>query len=564
MRRNHEPIRNDTNTNETETLKSLIKNGKYYVPPPGDGADFKTLFQRVIASGAGRPVDREGFPVSQWTPELLAEAISNIDFNRAGVDLRTVQLWFQDNERGISADNIRWLSRILGCGDPDASGAWQVEISAANRRLATKRKMSARSTEEPPPMGPVEPAGLQATPTGEQQGLPQDDRDRSLAKVAEALFIGTGSLTLPIAIWTIGGLLWLLVYIVGVHSITYTPIEGVAKQVGFLWAPSWTLDRMLFISMCCISASGTLTYWKAQRRVLEKSGSTGSRSNDQWSEKLRNFEPSFWTLLFVCLMIVFLVQWTGVYVRPLVRGIIGSAMVDWILVALVRPDVVTVSEAIALSGLANLYSGFVYWCYFCGLLLLYLVASDYRDIGADPNLRRSGENQAVLIRTGEKVLVGIYRSIVLGLFAATSIKLNAVYLISDAENLLSWLINDAVGFLRAGDAGWGWLAGSPSAFMTSFFVLFITCFTFFICLIKISQVFDVATRSNATAGSSQGSRTEDPVIRIRNVQRTMAGVVLVLAANFFLIGQFRGFSILLLGSVSVALVSMVKTGWRQT
>ena len=76
------------------------------------------LFARVAATGVGRPVDRDGCPQGPWTPDLLAEAISEIEANRAGIELRTVQLWFENNEKGISANNIRWLARVLGCNDP--------------------------------------------------------------------------------------------------------------------------------------------------------------------------------------------------------------------------------------------------------------------------------------------------------------------------------------------------------------------------------------------------------------------------------------------------------------
>src|SRR5690606_22169169 len=109
-------------------------------PPQRDGSDFKELFKRLAAAGAGRPLGKDGFPAGSWTPELLGEAISQIDSNRVGVDLRTVQLWFQENEQGISAANIRWLARIFGCDDPVATSEWQMELSAAQSRLSAKRR----------------------------------------------------------------------------------------------------------------------------------------------------------------------------------------------------------------------------------------------------------------------------------------------------------------------------------------------------------------------------------------------------------------------------------------
>jgi hypothetical protein len=95
----------------------LIKNGKFFLPPPRGESDFKELFKQLAAAGAGRPIASDGFPAGPWTPELLAEAISQIASNRTGVDLRTVQLWFQENDKGISNANIRWLARIFGCDE---------------------------------------------------------------------------------------------------------------------------------------------------------------------------------------------------------------------------------------------------------------------------------------------------------------------------------------------------------------------------------------------------------------------------------------------------------------
>lgn len=128
----------------------MLNNGKFFLPPPKDGSDFKELFKRLAAAGAGRPLGSDGFPAGPWTPELLATAISEIDSNRIGVDLRTVQLWFQENDKGISTANIRWLARIFGCDDPAATSEWQMELSAAQARLTSKRREGKRDTASTP------------------------------------------------------------------------------------------------------------------------------------------------------------------------------------------------------------------------------------------------------------------------------------------------------------------------------------------------------------------------------------------------------------------------------
>lgn len=91
------------------------------------------LFARLASAGAGRPVDPHGFPDGPWTPETLANAISSIEANRNGIELRTVQVWFQDNDNGISSENLKWLARILGCNDPEAASEWQTELLLAGR-----------------------------------------------------------------------------------------------------------------------------------------------------------------------------------------------------------------------------------------------------------------------------------------------------------------------------------------------------------------------------------------------------------------------------------------------
>ena len=91
------------------------------------------------------PLESDGFPKGPWTPELLAEAVSQIDSNKVGVDLRTVQLWFQDNEKGISPANIEWLARVFGCGDHEATGDWRMELREAQSRFNARRRASRKA-----------------------------------------------------------------------------------------------------------------------------------------------------------------------------------------------------------------------------------------------------------------------------------------------------------------------------------------------------------------------------------------------------------------------------------
>ncbi|MUZ66468.1 hypothetical protein GOZ98_27600, partial [Agrobacterium vitis] len=178
------------------------------------------------------PVGIDGFPQGPWTPELLAEAISQIDSNRVGVDLRTVQLWFQENEKGISPSNITWLARIFGCDDKEATSEWLLELSAAQSRLTAKRRGSKKTaaTSALPEIPRPTAFDYQTQPLEDQE--PKNDvapqkKGFSLAKQSEALFTRGSPLNLPASTFAGASALGFLSYIVGIHSATYTRPDGV-------------------------------------------------------------------------------------------------------------------------------------------------------------------------------------------------------------------------------------------------------------------------------------------------------------------------------------------------
>lgn len=532
----------------------MPKNGKFFQKPPKDGGTFKELFTQVAAAGVGRPVDKGGFPEGPWTPDLLADAISQIDANRRGVDLRTVQLWFQENEKGISADNIRWLARVFGCGDPEATSEWQRELSAAQSRLVARRRekrLRAKDSDAkiPEEMRPVvDETGNGSTVELElHSGITQPKRRFNLAKMSEALFSSQSTLNLPASIWAGWVVLGFLTYIMGVHSVTYSPIEGLEKQVGFFWAPNWTLVELMILPMFLVTVAGLLAFWKGERRSLVTLAGTEQDDNDGWVRRVESFSFSHWAVFFICFVVVFLVQWSGVHMSALVNGDVGNLMVDWNLMAIVRPEIISVPEATVVSMLAFLYTAAICFLFLTGLVLMYTLAQDFHEICREPGLYSSHDHQSKIGEVGSKLLSNIFRASLLGIWVATCIKLQATYLLSDGQSIVDWLLGDALFTLGMNDEASGWLGQRTLAHFTSFLLLFATCSVF---IISFAQTYRILERALPPGAARQ-------LVEVQCVSPLMMlFVVALLIANFFLIGQFSGFSILLIVGILTTIFSL--------
>lgn len=530
----HEILRREAKRDETKIGKHLTKNGKFFVPPSRSQEDFKAVFRRLAAAGAGRPVDAEGLPQGPWTPDLLAEAISQMDANRKGVDLRTVQLWFQDNRKGISRENIRWLARIFGCGDPEATSDWQAELSASQVRLTAARRVGQASA-------PVEVSertdGAASTPgrdrdqqspsAPEHVGIaPGPGEGAGLALRSERLFSLGGSLNLPAFIFAGATALHFIAYLLGIHSITYVRPDGVERQVGFHWATNWTLLFMLFLPLFTIFASDLVSFWRTKGRAALLQGPDRRNAVGGWARKVRRSSATFWSVLLICLGFAGLVQWIGARLLPLRRGI-DDEEIDWGSVALIRPDAVSIPEAIAFSGLAYLYMAVCFYLMFVGLILVYALVDDYWEISGTAE----GSRDAPAVReTAFVILNGLFRCAVMGLMIAICMNLQHRFLSSDAPNVWTWMLRDAVSIWPADTADNGQGGNGFVMHFTSLLVALPTCAVMIYGIVRIAM----------PAG-----------IRSQSFRMSMALCVIV--ASYLLIGAFSGFTILLAAAILIGL-----------
>jgi len=541
--RTHDKIRKDTRRNEKEAHKILVENGKYYVAPQQETANFKVLFARLAAEGAGRPVALDGVPDGPWTPELLTNAICGINANRSGIELRTVQVWFQDNDNGISAENIRWLSRIFGCNDPEAASQWQAELTAAKERLASERRAKRQLTHDPNPQGP---------PSNEEMNKPDvtvfentvsqtKPAPASLAEKTEWILSGSGSMNLLISYWLVFCGLGFLNYVLGTLSVTYSPIEGLDKQVGFIWAPTLTVLPLIALPAYIYFVGNLNTYWKRVGRgkcTSQAATTIAMHRNVAWYAKVNDFSFSFWAIALFCFFFVCCFQWFGIYLPAFLSGDTNGVQIDRYLVTLVRPEVISIPEAMVLAAIGYLYTASYIGVFMFGLLFLVIVAFDFHDICTTLHLEGGSVDRPQIRREGQKIVWGSFRVAVLGLWLALLIKLQVTYLSSDAKDTLSWLVTDALSVFGKGETRNGWLDNTSITHFTTFLMVVVTVTIFIFTIMKVQSVFERLSIYGPEYSIVRGGRE---VVK-------MFLVIALLSMNLMLVGRFDGFSLLLVVS----------------
>lgn len=522
----------------------MLNNGKFFFPPPKDGSDFKELFKRLAAAGAGRPLGSDGFPAGPWTPELLAEAISEIDSNRTGVDLRTVQLWFQENEKGISTANLRWLARIFGCDDPIAISEWQMELTAAQSRLTVKRREGRREAGgaafEEPVLAPTASEKIETVSSSgseHETRAASPDRFLGLATRSEALFSCGSPLNLPASVFAGVTALGFLSYVTGVHSVNFERMGGVLKQVGFLWAPNWTFVFMLFLPLFLIFARELLIFWKTEGRLKLSAPCGQADAVNAWTRNIESSSLTYWAVFLVCFVFAGVIQWIEVCLVPLLKGG-GDYATDWGKIAIVRPDVISVAEAILFTGLAYLYMAICFYIFFAGQILLCTIVHDFSAIVKKLKDRPEEDHQREINEVRAKTIQGIFRCTVLGILMAICMKGQSSYLTSTDVNIAVWLISDMSSALQGqSDLGVAIEYRMPTHY-SSLLIVISTCVVFSIIFVRLGI----------------GGRLRKTVWR-------MSIVVALLLASYLSIGAFSGFSILLGLSVLSALYGLLNPGF---
>ena len=83
----------------------------------------------------------------------------------------------------------------------------------------------------------------------------------SLAIRSEAIFSRGSPLDLPASVFAGAVALGFFSYLTGVHNVTYGRVDGLTKQVGFLWAPNWTFLFMVFMPLFFAFVVELVAFW---------------------------------------------------------------------------------------------------------------------------------------------------------------------------------------------------------------------------------------------------------------------------------------------------------------
>ncbi|MFG6526430.1 MULTISPECIES: RcgA family putative transporter [unclassified Sulfitobacter] len=511
----------------------MVKRDKYFVSPPKDGRDFKELFRFAISAGTGLPVDKVGNPIGVWTPKSLAMAISEVDPEGRGTDIRSVQHWFQDNNKGINSENIYWLARVFGCGDPEATTEWRVELNAANRRLAVKRKAKSKGTEvKAASSASPEISAIPSPQTALNQKASASDFRTSLAQRTEAVYSSESSMALPLVVFTGACALALIAFTLNVHSVLYAAEGGTEKQVGFLWAPNWTIVFIALLPLFLAFLIELVRCWKEEWRLELMRLGDADTSIISWERRVRAASYTFWAVFFITVVVGSGYNWTATHLIPLLTGDAGSWPVDWGRIAIVRPDLISVPSAIGFSGLVFLYNGFAAYFFFAGHILLHLMKHDYLDLAKRLENRQDDKTSQAVQGIGFSLMYGIYRCTAVAVMITIMMKLQASFLQSGGSNVIIWLVDDfksVFGVQSSADLG-EWSFGIAPGFYFSFFCLLAIVGTFATASFKIRWM---AARFET---NQIGSRSFWP-------WTIMDGSMALLVISYFLIGALPGFSI---------------------
>ena len=421
-----------------------------------------------------------------------------------------------------------------------------MELSEAQSRFTAKRRES-KNARTNARVEPDVPEVAWTATVGDVPGAPAElaretDNKRpaqrpSLALRSEALFSHGSPLNLPASVFAGATALGFVSYITGIHSATYVRADGVAKQVGFLWAPNWTFLFMVLLPLFFSLVTELLVFWKGEGRLKLLAQADKMESDHDWGRNVEASSYSYWAVFLICVLFAGLFQWIGVCLVPLLKGGADYAT-SWGSLAIVRPEIISVPMSILFTALAYLYMCLCFYLFFVGLILLHTMVHDLWRIEEASKTPSEVEYRHELNELGLRLIRGIFRCTILGIMVAICMKAQSAYLTSNREDIVAWFVGDMSSALhRHADASNRFSYRMPTHY-SSLLVAISTGVVFLYGSIRLGG----------------GSRFQLSLWK-------MSAVVALLFAGYLLIGAFAGFSILLGIGVLIGIYGLCDPGF---
>jgi hypothetical protein len=351
------------------------------------------------------------------------------------------------------------------------------------------------------------------------------------------MFHSRSSFNLPVVVFAAAAALGLISFTLNIHSVVFTPSSGPPKQVGFLWAPNWTITFLAVLPFYLALLIDLLKSWKQEWRSKLIRNRDPTEPAENWESKIAAASYSYWTVLILTLVIASGYNWTVTHLIPLLQGDPGSWPVDWGRVAIFRPDLISIPSAIFFTGIVFLYNAACSFLFFTGLVFLHTMTHDYLDITQAHKFGWREEDHQQIEAISLILMNGVFRCTALGLVITILMKLQSSFLLSDSTNILNWLMSDMRSAFNAHSAfgsRYDDRQGAPGLYYS------------FFCMLAIFAIYlNASVRIRSTL---EQLRPAKPRGRILTPWSIMDGSMVLLVATCLLIGQFPGFTLLLVAS----------------
>lgn len=179
-----------------------------------------------------------------------------------------------------------------------------------------------------------------------------------------------------------------------------------------------------------------------------------------------------------------------------------------------------------------------FYVYFVGLILLYTLADDLWKLRDRSTSQVNREYSRKIDGVSFQVMRGIFRCTILGIMIAICMKLQSIYLTSNAESIVVWLLRDLKSVLQAVHVVTDELNYSMPTHYSSLLIAMSSCVVFIYSSVRF-----------------------DRGAQLRFSLTKMNAIVVVLLTGYFLIGSFSGFSVLLGVAVTCAIYGLFVPGF---